>query len=166
MVEEGDPEKGNSSLYPHKAGNHEGRVISDGESKDQEIQSIADADSDCSPPLSPVTEIEGAPVTADHPPRSKSNSSSVRSRPMSVIPRSKRRGLLGRFTIIPEVERPIEYKRKQKWLITMFVALAAAAAPMGSAIFYRRFYKPISHMASAVRLILQTKSSMNCYQIY
>jgi hypothetical protein len=56
----------------------------------------------------------------------------------SVIPRSERRGLFGHFTIIPEIERPYEYTRKTKWLITAIVALAAAASPMGSGIFYRK----------------------------
>jgi len=55
-----------------------------------------------------------------------------------VVPRSERRGLLGRLTIIPEIERPYEYNRRTKWMVTAVVALAAAAAPMGSGIFYRR----------------------------
>jgi hypothetical protein len=69
--------------------------------------------------------------------RSKSKSSSARSRALSVVPRAQRRGLLARFAIIPEVERPYDYKRSTKWLITLIVALAAAAAPLGSAIFFR-----------------------------
>jgi hypothetical protein len=85
--------------------------------------------------------IEHAPVqVTQSDARSKSRSSSVRSRPLSIIPRSKRRGLLGRFAIIPEVERPHEYGNGTKWAITAIVALAAAAAPVGSAIFYRRFF--------------------------
>jgi hypothetical protein len=76
-------------------------------------------------------------------PRTNSRSSSIRSRPLSVVPRSKRRGLLGNFAfIIPEVERPYEYKNSTKWFITLIIALAAAAAPMGSAIFLRR-YSPL-----------------------
>ncbi|TVY32359.1 MFS transporter [Lachnellula subtilissima] len=55
---------------------------------------------------------------------------------LSIVPRSRRRGLLGRFAcIIPEVERPYEYKNSTKWFITFIIALAAAAAPMGTAIF-------------------------------
>lgn len=69
--------------------------------------------------------------------QTRSRSSSVRSKPLSV-PRSKRRGLLARLTIIPEVEKPYDYKRSTKWLITLQVALAAAAAPMGSAILLRK----------------------------
>ncbi|KAL2156993.1 hypothetical protein VTH06DRAFT_8825, partial [Thermothelomyces fergusii] len=53
----------------------------------------------------------------------------------AVVPRAQRRGLLGRLTLIPEVERPYEYKNSTKWTITAIVALAAAAAPMGSGIF-------------------------------
>lgn len=69
--------------------------------------------------------------------RSKSKSASVRSKAVTIIPRSKRRGLLGRLALIPEVSHPPEYARKTKWLITLIVALAAAAAPMGSAILFR-----------------------------
>ncbi|KAL3424650.1 MFS multidrug resistance [Phlyctema vagabunda] len=68
--------------------------------------------------------------------RSKSRSSSSRSPTLAVVPRSKRRGLLAKLAMIPEVERPFDYERKTKWTITLLVALAAAAAPMGSAIFY------------------------------
>lgn len=52
------------------------------------------------------------------------------------IPRSQRRGLSARFAMIPEVEDPYCYKDSTKWLLTLIIALAAAAAPMGSAIFY------------------------------
>ncbi|KAG0652254.1 MFS transporter 2 [Hyphodiscus hymeniophilus] len=79
--------------------------------------------------------IEVFPETVEQQPRSKSKSSSVRSRPLSIVPRHKRRGLLARFSIIPEVDRPYDYKRSTKWLITMIVAIAGAAAPIGSAIF-------------------------------
>ena len=83
--------------------------------------------------------VKPAPGEPEALPRTKSRSSSVRSRALSVVPRSSRRGLLGRFAfIIPEVERPYEYKNSTKWFITLIVALAAAAAPMGSAIFLRR----------------------------
>ncbi|KAK0638824.1 major facilitator superfamily domain-containing protein [Cercophora newfieldiana] len=54
----------------------------------------------------------------------------------TVVPRSERRGLFGRFSIIPEIDRPYDYTRKTKWAITAIVALAAAASPMGSGIFY------------------------------
>lgn len=54
-----------------------------------------------------------------------------------IVPRTQRRGLLASLTVIPEVERPKEYSNKVKWTITLFTAVAGAAAPMGSAIFYR-----------------------------
>lgn len=51
-----------------------------------------------------------------------------------VVPRSERRGLLARCTLIAEVESAYAYKPLTKWFITFLVALAAAAAPIGSAI--------------------------------
>lgn len=73
----------------------------------------------------------------EEPQKFKSNASSVLG-PLIVVPRNKRRGLLGRFTIIPEVENPQLYERKTKWTLTLFVALAAAGGPLGSAIFMRK----------------------------
>jgi hypothetical protein len=83
--------------------------------------------------------IEPIPEEKEPAQRSKSKSSSVRSRPLSIVPRLKRRGLLAKFTLIPEVDRPYDYKRSTKWMITLLVALAAAAAPMGSAIILREY---------------------------
>ncbi|KAI1646247.1 MFS general substrate transporter [Daldinia loculata] len=68
--------------------------------------------------------------------RVRSQASSARSKPLSIVPRLKRRGFLAQLTLIPEVERPYDYPNKVKWTITVFIALAACAAPMGSAIFY------------------------------
>lgn len=53
------------------------------------------------------------------------------------VPRSQRRGLFGRFIVFAEVEEPKHYPRRTKWLITFVVALAAAAAPLGSNIIFR-----------------------------
>ena len=61
-----------------------------------------------------------------------------------IVPRAQRRGLLSRFAIVPEVERPYEYRNGTKWTITAVVALAAAAAPMGSGIFLRERPCPYS----------------------
>jgi hypothetical protein len=75
-----------------------------------------------------------------------SRRTSTFSRPTAiVIPRSERRGLFGRFTVIPEVGRPYDYKNTTKWMITAVVALAATGAPIGSSIFYRR--PPFSALA-------------------
>lgn len=69
--------------------------------------------------------------------RSRSRASTTRSRTLNVIPRSQRRGLLGRFAVVPEVDRPYDYKNSTKWGITLTIAVATAAAPLGSSIFYR-----------------------------
>lgn len=71
--------------------------------------------------------------------RAQSSASSVRSRSLSIVPRSKRRGLFGRFSIVPEVDRPYDYSNRTKWGITATISAATAAAPMGSSIFYREF---------------------------
>lgn len=57
--------------------------------------------------------------------------------PAVPVPRRQRRGLLAQVTIIAEVTEPKHYSRSIKWTITFLVALAAAAAPLGSAIFFR-----------------------------
>lgn len=53
------------------------------------------------------------------------------------VPRSRRAGLFGRFTILYEAEEPKDYPRKIKWTITLIIAICAVAAPMGSAIILR-----------------------------
>ncbi|KAK7719027.1 hypothetical protein SLS63_010271 [Diaporthe eres] len=68
--------------------------------------------------------------------RSHSRASSARSRPLVVVPRKERRGLFAQLTLIPEVERPYDYSRKTKWMITTIVATAAAGSPLGSNILY------------------------------
>lgn len=72
--------------------------------------------------------------------RSHSRASSARSRPLVIVPRRERRGLLAQFVLIPEVERPYDYSRRTKWTITTIVALAAAGGPLGSNIFYRMYH--------------------------
>lgn len=62
---------------------------------------------------------------------------SMTSRTVSVIQRSKRRGLLGSWTVVPEIVEAKDYSRRVKWFITFVIAMAAVAAPMGSAIFFR-----------------------------
>ncbi|KAK5999635.1 hypothetical protein QM012_005292 [Aureobasidium pullulans] len=50
------------------------------------------------------------------------------------VPKNQRRGLFARVAVIAEVENPKHYARRTKWLITFVVAVAGAAAPMGSGI--------------------------------
>jgi hypothetical protein len=60
--------------------------------------------------------------------------------PAVTVPRLKRRGLLGQFALVAEVENPKTYPRKMKWFITFIVAVAGAAAPLGSSIFFRKLF--------------------------
>jgi MFS family permease len=50
------------------------------------------------------------------------------------VPRAQRRGLLARVCFIDEITSSFDYSTKMKWTITAIVAVAGAAAPMGSAI--------------------------------
>lgn len=136
MPEEHDPEKGYIPqdqdapiLHPGVSTEEDGEEppIASDHSPDSSSHSEHTTDT-----IVPVPASNAVEVT-----KTRSRATSVQSH-MSVVPRSKRRGLLGRFTIIPEVENPQEYGRRTKWLITFLVALAAVAAPMGSAIFYRK----------------------------
>jgi hypothetical protein len=143
-----DPEKAELEAASHVPQDLDGPVSHPGISttKDNGFSKREETDEDSIHSHSSLGTIEAVPEETCPPQRSKSKSSSVHSRPLSIIPRSKRRGLLARFTIIPEVERPYDYKRSTKWLITLQVALAAAAAPMGSAILLR---KPHPHFLSS-----------------
>ncbi|KAK2034701.1 major facilitator superfamily transporter [Colletotrichum zoysiae] len=76
------------------------------------------------------------PAVGEAPVRPRSRASSTRSRALSVVARSKRRGLFAQLATIPEVDNPYNYTNKTKWTITLIIALAAAVSPMGSSIFY------------------------------
>ncbi len=87
------------------------------------------------------TEDDHEDTTNEVPVRPQSSrASSIFSRSQTVVPRAQRRGLFGRFAVIPEIERPPEYTTKTKWTITAIIALAASAAPIGAGIFYRKFF--------------------------
>ena len=70
-----------------------------------------------------------------------SRSISTQSKPLSLrkVPVSQRNGWLSRLSLLYEAEEPKSYPRKVKWFITFEVAIAAIAAPMGSAIILRAF---------------------------
>jgi hypothetical protein len=53
------------------------------------------------------------------------------------VPKGERRGLFPGLSVVAEVDDPHLYDNSIKWMLTLFVAIAACAAPMGSAIFYR-----------------------------
>lgn len=57
--------------------------------------------------------------------------------PIVKVPRSQRRGLFARFALPAEVTQPMDYNNRTKWFITFVVAIAGAAAPVGSAIILR-----------------------------
>lgn len=52
----------------------------------------------------------------------------------SEVPKCSRRGLLSRFTIIPELDNALGYSPKVKSMILAQVSLAAVVAPMGASI--------------------------------
>ncbi|OAA39292.1 Major facilitator superfamily domain, general substrate transporter [Beauveria brongniartii RCEF 3172] len=86
--------------------------------------------------------------------RSQSRASSTCTRPAVVVPRGQRRGLLSRFTILPEVVNPYDYKRFTKWGITATIAVATAAAPLGSSIFYQfNTTSTITNLAVAMYMV-------------
>ncbi|KAL2814699.1 MFS multidrug resistance transporter [Aspergillus cavernicola] len=64
------------------------------------------------------------------------NSQDEEEEPLRVVPRLKRRGLLGQITLLEEIENPKSYPRKKKWFVTFIVAVAGSVAPMGSSIFF------------------------------
>ena len=54
------------------------------------------------------------------------------------VPKAERRGLFARFAVVAEVTEPVDYSNPLKWFITFIVAIAAAAAPVGSGIIFRK----------------------------
>lgn len=128
----------NSHLPPDYGGSveHPGVSTSPGVEEEKELEATGGRDSIHSDHSHTSHEsIENVQQERQPTQRSKSRASSVRSRPLSIVPRNKRRGLLGKLALLPEVDRPYDYKRSTKWLITLIIALAAAAGPMGSSIF-------------------------------
>lgn len=64
--------------------------------------------------------------------------SSVIEQPLpNKVPRSKRRGFLGRCSLLAEIQEPKHYPRSTKWYITFVVSLAGATAPLASTVIFR-----------------------------
>lgn len=150
-----DPEKGaleSSSSHSPQGIDVDGPIEHPGVSTLPDHEKDTDSDTIHSHTHSSIDSISPIPETTDlELSKTKSRTSSIRSRALTIVPRAKRRGLLARLTVIPEVERPYEYKNSTKWFITFQVAIAAAAAPMGSAILLRKytpFHLPSYHIIS------------------
>jgi hypothetical protein len=91
------------------------------------------------PPLSAADENEKDGDGGAVQPVRSMTSSSTGPRQAIPVPKDERRGLLPWLSLVPEVDKPHHYTNGVKWMLTLFVAVAACAAPMGSAIFYRTF---------------------------
>lgn len=89
--------------------------------------------------------------------RQTSRHGSVLNQPVKV-PRSNRRGLFGRLTILAEVEDPKSYPRGTKWFITFVVAIAGMAAPLGSTIIFREDFLVLMNRTPTNRLRVQRQS--------
>lgn len=77
------------------------------------------------------------------------------------VPRGKRRGLFGRFSIIAEVEEPKDYPRRTKWFLTFVVGIAALAAPLGSTIIFREDPCGFGNQRPCSNLVLRSCTSPN-----
>jgi hypothetical protein len=80
--------------------------------------------------------------------------------PIVNVPRSERRGLFARFSLMAEVTNPYDYKNSTKWFITFIVAIAAAAAPVGSAIILRKYTPAARSLDCVVDSLVQQLSRM------
>ncbi|KAI0201954.1 major facilitator superfamily domain-containing protein [Astrocystis sublimbata] len=124
-------------LFPNDARSSEHpRRSSDGETSTAEKKSVDEPITPTSPPPSSHGEKvgrgeDGGPV---YPVRSATSSN--RPRKATPIPKENRRGLFSWLSLVPEVDQPTHYDNGVKWMLTIFVAAAACAAPMGSAIFF------------------------------
>ncbi|KAK9775546.1 putative Major facilitator superfamily (MFS) profile domain-containing protein [Seiridium cardinale] len=127
--------------YERSQGEAEFRLSKQSSTREEEdvaLPEVEEKSAEVAPGLPPpVHEDTASEVDEDiEPERAQSRASSTRSRPLSIVPRTKRRGLFAQLSVLPEVNRPHDYSNRVKWTITTFVAIAGAAAPMGSAIFY------------------------------
>lgn len=90
-----------------------------------------------------VSDSSGKPALSDGEQNAGPKEPAVMSEPKpqaQIIPRSERRGILGRLTLIPEVANPRATNNGTKWIMTSIVALAAATSSTGSSISYRKYW--------------------------
>ncbi|KAL9128178.1 MAG: hypothetical protein Q9175_007582, partial [Cornicularia normoerica] len=71
---------------------------------------------------------------------------------LTIVPKAKRRGLLGRLTLIPELENSIKYSRSIKWFITITVSAGAAIITTGENIFYPSLQDTASNLHTSLNL--------------
>lgn len=133
----------------------------------KEVEIGAELSSTDSTPSASIHSRETSTTIDPLPPplhRHVTNSSSIRSASFypPVVPRHERRGLLARFSFVPETTQPYLYPRRTKWLITFVVATAAAAAPMGSAVIMPTLI-PIAHDFNASETV--TNLSVALYML-
>lgn len=86
---------------------------------------LASSDSNDSTAHGSISEDAEAQGRSDAPPKRE---------PLVLVPRSERRGLLGRFALVAEAENPYDYSNRTKWVLTVIVAFSGVAAPLGSTI--------------------------------
>jgi hypothetical protein len=84
-------------------------------------------------PSSSSPEKRDVEAQADRPNLLRTTTTSSR-RSVRKVPRSQRKGLFGRLTLLYEAEEPKDYPRPIKWWITSLIACAAVTAAMGSSI--------------------------------
>ncbi|KAI1756369.1 major facilitator superfamily domain-containing protein [Xylaria castorea] len=124
-------------LFPNARSSEQRRRSSDGDTTTAETRSV---DNDPISPTFPPPSYGGEKPEKDglggplHPVWS--TTSSTRPRHATPVPKENRRGLFPWLSLVPEVDRPYHYDNGVKWTLTLFVAAAACAAPMGSSIFY------------------------------
>ncbi|KAI8953535.1 major facilitator superfamily domain-containing protein [Xylaria longipes] len=121
-------------LFPNARSSEHQRRPSDGDTTEE--KSVDDPISPTFPPPSYGGEKtekdgDGGPLR-----QVRSTASSTRPRHATPVPKEDRRGLLPWLSFVPEVDKPYHYSNSVKWMLTIFVAAAACAAPMGSSIFY------------------------------
>ncbi|KAI0107169.1 major facilitator superfamily domain-containing protein [Nemania sp. FL0031] len=114
------------------------RHLSDGETSTTEEKKSVDEDPE-SPALTVPPRVHDGDLgekDGDHLRPVRSTTSSVLSRHAVPVPKDARRGLLPWLSLVPEVDKPYNYSNGVKWIVTLVVAAAACAGPMGSAIIY------------------------------
>ncbi|KAL6721397.1 hypothetical protein ACLMJK_000500 [Lecanora helva] len=111
----------------------------DHEDPKEEIPPLPDLEQKISDKPSPDSSTNSIRVSTEQQRSEKQDVEAARQESITAlvkVPRTNRRGLFGRFTLLAEVEEPKNYARPTKWFITFIIGLAAVAAPLGSTIIF------------------------------